>query len=155
MHLLYGFRDTLEEIGRRRAEAREFGAEFQFAEVEFDVGKIHEAMVDEKTLATLQFVNVRRMTAATQRLIMNRFREYSGNDMKSIQEIAKHPNLYERLLEEEPFNNLGIIVHPVLDGDLMRQVAYVHPRATPKSFSQSAQRLLQIRLPDWISSKIP
>ncbi len=156
--MLYGFRDTIDELKRRRDQARTAGAEFRSMEVEIEVGEIEVGLVDRKRVKDLKFVNLRRMTAALQSEILKKFSDYvteekkaagrasrlvkdMDEDMSRVQQIAQRPDLFGRLLtEDRDLKGLEVLVIPIEDPEVrggMRQIAYVRPKAKIISIQQS------------------
>lgn len=148
--LLYGFRDTLDELKKRRAEARQAGSDFHIAELSVEVGDIAAPLVNERTIKDLKFVNVKRMTAGLQSIILSEFSKYASQcgeteDLAKIQQIARRPNLFEPLLDESPlFKHLDLIIIPVADDprrpSFIRQVGYIRNSAKITHIEQNTER---------------
>ena len=164
---LYGVRDSLEELHYWRTLARDLDAEFASAELEFEIGHIEPGLTDRALLKSTagkksRFLNFRRMKASLQTEILERFTAYSVSDgtgideeLNRVSQIATRPDLFDRLLVEDPdLSKLDILVIPVADDPAlpgrMRQVAYVKPGATLVStvHSNSEARIL---LPAWMN----
>lgn len=149
---LYGFKDAIEEIQKRRQEAREANAEFKFAEIECEVGEIELGLVDRAKLRGLRFANVKRMNAQLQSEILDKFAEYvedEGGDvpgyMSRVQQIAMRPDLFGRLLEEDKdFKRIEVLVIPVYGSKTyptkVRQLAIIRPKAKIVGFSQNSTK---------------
>ncbi len=158
--LLYGFRDTLDELKIRRAEARHAGADFHIAELSIEVGEIAAPLVNERTIKDLKFVNVKRMTAGLQSIILKEFSKYAAErgeaeELAKIQQIARRPDLFEPLLDESPlFNHLDLIIIPVADDpsrpNFIRQVGYLRNGAKITHIEQNTERN-EFVLPDGMS----
>ncbi len=150
--LLYGLRDTAEELQRARTEARKMGAEFAYATIEIDVGDIEVGLVDYplmKSADAMQFMSVRRMKKDLQVQVLDEFAKHSkfkksDQDIKRVLEIALHPNLWDDLFKAETFANqtgnafrkLDVLIIPLADSPSatttkgsLRHVAYVRPSA--------------------------
>lgn len=148
--LLYGFRDTLDELKKRRMEARQAGCDFHIAELSVEVGDIAAPLVSERTIQDLKFVNVKRMTASLQSIILSEFSKYAeqrGEEEKlaKIQQIARRPDLFEPLLDESPlFKHLDLIIIPVADDPMkpnfIRQVGYLRNGARITEIEQNTER---------------
>lgn len=150
--LLYGFRDAMDEVKLRRAEAAKDGLEFHYADVSVEVGHIQTGVVDADQVRDLRFVNVRRMTALLQEMILDRFSEYVGYEMGNevgagmtkVHQIATRPDLFARLLDEfEPLKNIEVLVIPVADNPdvpgRVRQMAYVRNGAQVVRLEQNSE----------------
>jgi len=165
--MLYGIRDTLEEVMKWRKVAREKEAEFASAEVEIDVGYMEPGLVDFAMLKergdSVQFSNLRRMTAETQTKILEKFILYAAVDgrkdpeMDRVSSIANHPDYFDRLFQEEKsIKNLSVLVIPVADdpsgNGKMRQIAYVRPGAKIVGIKQGMTEA-RIVLPRWMTDE--
>lgn len=143
--MLYGLRDSAEELQLRRAEVRAAGGSFQFAELEAEVGTIVTGIIDHEALKHCRFANIKRMSAELQQEIVDTFVEYvaeEGGDpsleMNRLKAIARRPDLFGRLLaEHKAFKKVEVMIIPVIEGDKMRQIAYVRPNCKYVQFSQS------------------
>lgn len=156
---LYGFKDQLEEVAARRQEARNAGAEFKFLEIECEVGRIEEGLIDREKLRKLRFANVKRMTAELQTEILERFAEYVGDEggdapasMSRVQQIAMRPDLFGQLMsDDKDFKNIEVLVIPVLGSKThhakVRQVAIVRPKAKIVRASGNGDDDLNLVLP--------
>lgn len=167
--MLYGVRDSLDELHYWRTLARKLGAEFASAELEFEIGHIEPGLTDRALLKSTaggktRFLNFRRMKASLQAEVLDRFTAYSMSDgtgideeLNRVSQIATRPDLFDRLLKEDPdLSKLDILVIPVAD-DLalpgrMRQLAYVKPGATLVSELHSNSEV-RIELPNWMNIK--
>lgn len=148
--MLYGYRDTIDEIQLRRAECRAIEGEFRFAEIEYDVGYIEPQLVDRAKLKELRFANVMRMTVELQEDILALFASEVAKEgltestpMKRIKQIGQRPDLFYKLIaSDKDFANIEILVVPVLGSakasDVVRQVAVVLPKAKPKNITQNS-----------------
>lgn len=167
--MLYGIRDTLDEVMKWRKLAREKpNTFFASAEIEIEVGQLESGLVDRKMLkaqgAEMAFANLRRMTADTQTEILDRFAEYAAQDklkpktdMSRISQIAMHPEYFDRLFQDDrAFKHLSIFVIPVADNPevkgRMRQLAYVRPGAKIVGIKQGSTEA-RIVLPSWMETE--
>lgn len=161
MLMLYGHRDTTEELQKRRAEALSLGARFQFAEITVDVGPIFPGIFDDASIKTARFANLRRLTADLQEDIVDIFTSYAkdeGQDFNPvgnrIAEIATRPDLFERLLREDKrFKKLEVFIIPVKEGGLIRQVAYVKSNCKILEINQNTDAET-IVFPKWFGKKV-
>lgn len=167
--MLYGIRDTLEEMHFWRTKAREMGAEFTSAEIEFAVGDIEVGLTDRAKLKAAsgkgKFLNLRRMTSALQSQVLHRFSEYAASEganineeMTRVSQIATRPDLFDKLLEDDSdLAKLDILVVPVADDPAapgrMRQMAYVKPGAEILSIVQGSDQAT-ILLPIWMTDGV-
>lgn len=143
--MLYGLRDLTDELQRRRAEARAVGAAFQYAEFEVEVGDIVVGIIDKETLPGCRFANVKRMSIGIQQDIMDCFVEYIREEggepdvtMNRIKAIARRPDLFGRLLSENPdYQRLEVLIIPVEESGQVRQVAYVRDNCKYIALRQS------------------
>lgn len=165
--MLYGIRDSLEEMHYWRNKARELRAEFVSAEFEFEVGDIESGLTDRALLKTTKgrnkFLNVRRMRSALQTEILDSFTAYANADgtgiddgLDRVSQIATRPDLFDRLLvDDRQLSTLRMLVIPVSDNpDLpgrMRQLAYVKPGVKPVSALQGSGEA-RIVLPEWMTN---
>lgn len=166
MLMLYGIRDTLEEMHYWRTKAREMGAEFASAEIEFAVGVIEVGLTDRAKLKAAagksSFLNLRRMTSSLQSQILHQFSEYAASEganideeMSRVSQIATRPDLFDKLLvDDSDLAKLDVLVVPVADDPAvpgrMRQVAYVKPGAKVLSTVQGTDKAT-ILLPQWMT----
>lgn len=158
--MLYGHRDTSEELQKKRIEASSLGANFKFAEITVEVGPIFPGIFDESTIKTARFANLRRLTANLQQSILDSFQEYAKEegeiidaDGDRITEIASRPDLFERLLREDKrFKKLEVFVIPVKEGNMIRQVAYAKSNCKIVSINQNTDSET-IVLPKWFGKK--
>ena len=161
--MLYGFRDNIDELKDRRAAAREAKAEFHYGEVEAEVGVngIVVGIIDRKALNGLRFANVKRMSADLQSDILSAFSSYvkeeggrEKEDMSKIRQIAQRPDLFCRLLDEDPdMKSMEVLVIPVADDPQyparIRQVAYVRQGAHILNIDQNTEQNKFV-LPQWM-----
>jgi len=147
---LYGFRDALEEISRRRMDARTMRADFRQLDFDVDVGEIVMDLIDREKLRSAKFVNVRRMKASLQGEIRQQFADYLKKDGGATDEalgrqntITHRPDLFIRLLNDDPdFAGIDVLVVPVADEAAhgkMRQVALVRSSAHIGNLVQDTQ----------------
>ena len=164
--MLYGIRDTLEEMHFWRTKAREMGAEFTSAEIEFAVGDIEVGLTDRAKLKAAAgkgtFLNLRRMTSSLQSQVLHQFSEYAASEganineeMSRVSQIATRPDLFDKLLvDDSDLSKLDILVVPVADDPAapgrMRQVAYVKPGAKVLSVVQGTDQAT-VLLPLWMT----
>ena len=164
--LLYGIRDSLEEMQYWRIKAREMGAEFVYAEFEFEVGTIEPKLTDRQLLKATagknRFLNLRRMKSELQIQVLESFLTYAESDgeesdenLSRVSQIANRPDLFDRLLvDDRDFAALDILVIPVADDNelpgKMRQLAYVKPCAKVLSILQGSSDV-RILLPAWMT----
>jgi len=166
--MLYGIRDSLEELYYWRSQARAMGAEFTYAEFELAIGYLEPGLTDRKILQDTKgksrFLNLRRMRASLQSQILQRFSEYVSSEgadineeMSRVSQIATRPDLFDRLLvEDKDLAKLDVLVIPVNDDvegtGKMRQVAYVKPGIQVVSVVQGSDTAT-IVLPSWMTNK--
>lgn len=166
--MLYGIRDSLEEIKFWSAKARQMDAEFASAEFEFAVGNIEVGLTDRKKLKESRgdklFLNLRRMTSSLQLEILLKFTDYAlaegggiNEKMNRVSQIATRPDFFDKLLKDDKdLAKLDILVVPVADDPEvpghMRQVAYVKPGADLVSVVQGSDAAT-IVMPDWMKSR--
>lgn len=166
MLMLYGIRDTLEEMHFWRTKAREMQAEFAYAEIEFSVGKIEVGLTDRPKLKAAagigSFLNLRRMTSSLQSQVLHKFSEYAVSEgvninesMSRVSQIATRPDLFDQLLEDDrDLSKLGVLVVPIADDPAtpgrMRQVAYVKPGVEIVSIVQGNDQAT-VLLPNWMT----
>lgn len=164
--MLYGIRDSLEEMQYWRIKAREMGAEFVSAEFEFEVGTIEPKLTDRQLLKATagknRFLNLRRMKSELQIQVLESFSTYAKSDgeetdesLSRVSQIANRPDLFDRLLvDDRDFAALDVLVIPVADDDAlpgkMRQLAYVKPGAKVLSVQQNSDES-RILLPSWMT----
>lgn len=163
---LYGVRDVLEDMQFWRTKARETGAEFASAEIEYEIGTIEVGLADRKVLrdsaGTIRFLNLRRMRASLQSEVLYQLSKYAASEgrntdeeMSRVSQIASRPDLFDQLLlEDVDLAKLDILVIPVADDASdkakLRQLGYVRPGAKPVSIVQSNDAA-SIVLPAWMS----
>lgn len=166
--MLYGIRDSLEEMQYWRIKAREMGAEFVSADFEFEVGTIEPKLTDRQLLTATagqnRFLNFRRMKSELQTQVLESFAAYANSDgmesdenLSRVSQIANRPDLFDRLLvDDRDFAALDILVIPVADDDAfpgkMRQLAYVKPGARVLTILQGSSDV-RILLPAWMTDK--
>lgn len=170
---LYGTRDTIDELHHWRTHAREIGAQFASAEIEYVINTIEVGLVSRELLAKswksngskIGFLNLRRATSEFQSDVLDDFQEWNKTaknaDSKSamnksrMAEIASYPNLFNKLLHggDAELSRLSVLVIPVADDPAvpgrMRQMAYIKPRTVVKSIVQSSTAA-SILLPEWM-----
>lgn len=165
--MLYGVRDSLEEIQHWRAKARELNAEFAYAEFEFDVGQIEVGFTDRAMLKTSagknRFLNFRRMKSSLQSEILHKFvsaAESAGEkideNLNRVSQIATRPDLFDELFfRDRALAKLDVLIIPVADDPgvpgKVRHLAYVRPGARVVSVVQGGDP--QIALPAWMKDK--
>lgn len=162
--MLYGIRDSLEEMHFWRTRARELGAEIATAEFEIDVGTIEVGLTDRDLLKATngknRFLNIRRMKKSLQIDVVTKFAEYvvsEGYELEGsmrVSEIATRPDLFDRLFEDDnELSKLDILVIPVADDPevpgRIRQVAYLRPGARVVSEVHGSAGA-KILLPAWM-----
>ena len=166
MLALFGIRDTIDELQRWRTIARTAHAEFAYAEFWVDVGEIDVRLTSRESLARpgrrSRFLNLRRTTAEFQKEILAIFQRYvreEGGDpdatMARVPHIASRPDLFDRLLYEDPdLKTVDVFVLPLADmpdsPGRIRQVAYVRPGSTIAEFMQGSDQST-VYLPQWMS----
>lgn len=154
--MLYGSRDTREEVSLRRMEAREKGLSFEWIEADAEISQIYPGIVNEAILPTIDFVNVRRMSSSLQDTILNYFSGYvsvkydSTISKQRIQQIAQRPDLFDQLCSEPEFRHINIFVIPIFDGARVKQLAYVRPSARIVAVRQDQTDDVVLSLPDWL-----
>lgn len=158
--MLYGIRDTVEELYRWRNHARQIGADFASAEFEVEVGTLETGLTSRELLHAAggknRFLNVRRMTSHLQGQVLQAMRKYEP-ELTRVVEMAQHPELFDRVLLDDPdLRSLDVLVIPVADDpgspNLMRQVAYVRPGAKVLKVHQGSDQAT-IYLPSWMSNE--
>jgi len=168
--MLYGFRDGLEELGRQRKLLTEDKAErlFHPVSIDFDVGVICTRVVSLDLVPAQRFLNIKRTTAEVQHLIRDRFEAFiradggEPEDVKRIQQIARRPDLFGRLVQEPPFDKVEILVFPVqTEGGVkatdasLRQFALVTRKAKYVEVIQNSRSRLEAVLPEWMQKYVP
>lgn len=160
MLLLYGIKDTLEELYRWRNKARQIGADFAYAEFDVEVGIIEPGLVSRDLLKTRgresRFANLRRMNVMLQGEILQAMRKHDPAVTKMV-DLAARPHLFDMIFEDDKeIANLDVFVIPVADDDetpgLMRQVAYVRPGSKILGVNQGSDQA-SIFLPSWMTDK--
>ncbi|WP_455555969.1 hypothetical protein [Comamonas sp.] len=167
MLALFGIRDALSELQHWRTIARNSHAQFTYVHMQVDVGSAHTGVVTRALLrekqAGLRFINAKRCSAEMQKEWLARFaqwvREEGGDvtqDMAHVRQMAKRPDLYERLLwEDEDLRWIDVMVLPLADwpdSTQTRQVAYVRAGAPLLQLVQGSDQV-QVHLPDWMQKK--
>lgn len=166
MLALFGIRDAIDELQRWRAIGRNSNAEFAYAELWIDVGEIETKLANRASLQApghrSRFLNLRRTTVDFQKEVLATFRRYvreEGGDpdatMVRVQDIATRPDLFDRLLYEDPdLRGIDVFVLPLADmidsPGRMRQVAYLRPGARIVEFAQGSDQV-SMYLPTWMS----
>lgn len=164
--MLYGIRDSLEEMQYWRFKAREMEAEFVCAEFEFEVGTIEPKLTDRQLLKATagknRFLNLRRMKSELQTQVLESFSAYANSDgeetdenLSRVSQIANRPDLFDQLLvDDRDLAALDMLVIPVADDEAfpgkMRQLAYVKPGARVVSIVQDSSEA-RILLPPWMT----
>ena len=158
--MLYGTRDSLEEMQYWSAKARELDAQFAYAEVEIGVGSIEPGLSDREALR--KGGSAYRMKSDLPIEVMKKFAEYvtreggdPAHEMHRVSQIATRPDLFDTLLEEDPdLAKKSIVVIPVADDSVdvnkIRQVAYLRPGADIISIVQGSDDAT-ILLPNWMT----
>ena len=164
---LYGHRDALDELQYWRGQARLLKADFAWAEFEVLVKEISTQLVDRemlKTNRTIGFLNLRRCQAKLQTEIQEKFAEYVLSDggkpdreMARVAQIATRPDLFTRLLQDDPdLRNVSVVVTPVADDPEVpgrtRQLAFVRAGSTVTKLVQGGDQY-EILLPQWLTDK--
>lgn len=170
--MLYGIRDSLEEMQKWRAKARELNAHFAYATVKFEVGYIEVGLTNREKLRhydTLdeevrrwpsRFLNVRRMTADLQLEVLKHFQLFADREKKKVPmdkvaDLATRPDYFDHLFQEDKdfHKHLDILVIPVADNpdapSRIRTLAYVRPGAKIVGTLQGTDEAA-ILLPKWM-----
>lgn len=144
LFFLYGFRDTLEEVQKRRAEARDLDMEFRSIEIGVLLENVHHGIVTKADLKHIDFINIRRMSACLQSDILERFASFVKNEggdpasMSKVRQIATRPDLWERVINEDPdLREIKLAVVPVADGEngKIRYIALARKNILVASFN--------------------
>ena len=157
--MLYGFRDSLQEMTRQRLLLTKNNPAVHFhpVSIDFDVGDIYPGIVPMQLVAKQRFLNIKRSSAEVQKEIRSRFETFieeeggSVQDIKRIQQIAGRPDLFGRLIESEPFSNVEILVFPVLTDNGLRQFAMVTHKACMVELIQNPHSRIIAVPPDWLA----
>lgn len=157
--MLYGFRDSLQEMTRQRflLTRHDPAIDFHPVSIDFDVGEIYPGIVPMQLVAEQRFLNIKRASAEVQKEIRARFETFieeeggSVEDIKRIQQIAGRPDLFGRLIEAEPFNNVEILVFPVQTDNGLRQFAMVTHKARMVEVVQNPRSRIVAVPPDWLA----
>lgn len=183
--MLYGL-DSPREIVRQREllTRNDPKVGFHVFSIDFEVGKIATQVVAwekpkepsqdnrKKNMApplvqNQRFLNIARIHATVQRKIFEKFQEYIESDggeplfdpgEKRMREaLAARPDLWSRLVQEPPFDEVEILVFPVnilhglKDGKSdYRQFALVTPRAQMVAVIQNEASATLAVPPDWL-----
>lgn len=158
--MLYGHKDTSDELQKRRNEALAVGASFKFADVTVDVGDIFPGILDANDIKTVRFANFRRLSADLQQHVLDEFGAYareSGDmlqtDGNRLLQIATRPDLFSRLIEEDKlFKKIQVLVIPVLENGTLRQLAYARSNVSVAKISQNTDSEI-IAMPKWFGKK--
>ena len=164
---LFGIRDALDELQHWRAVARTSQARFAYLQVQVDVGvqptsAVTRAMLQQDGPA-LRFLNVRRSAAEFQKELLAQFASWvaqeGGNpaqEMAHVRDMALRPDLFERLLYEDPdMRHIDVLVMPLADWPdpaRIRQVAYVRA-GTPVAGLTQGNDTLTLQLPAWMAQR--
>jgi hypothetical protein len=165
--MLYGSHDQMDELQRQHALTRELGTVMAHARFEFEVGAIEVGLTDCRMLnmsgGKNRFLNVRRMKRELQHHVLGRMAEYvheeggnSDRTMFEVVQMAKRPDLFARVLNDDPgMSQLDMLVIPVADGEdgQVRQLALVRPSARLISVRQFGE--VELVLPEWMDSPRP
>lgn len=156
LFMLYGFRDTLEEVQKRRLEARDLDMEFKSVEMGVALESVHHGIVTAPDLKHIDFINIRRMSACLQSDMLARFQtlvQEEGGDiasMSKVRQIANRPDLWEKVIQADgDMSNIRLMVIPVADGEngRIRYIALVRKNILIASFTYDDEED-QICLPD-------
>lgn len=157
---LYGFRDALQEISRRKAEVIAIDPRkmiFHPVSLDFEVGDINPKIMSKSEIGDANFVNFARTSAEVQRMVLDYFQGYvvdeggSSDQMNRVAQIGDRPDLWGRLLEEKEFKHIGIIVAPVaMERTKFSQFAFCSPRARLDRIEQNCMNGLNCVAPEWM-----
>lgn len=161
---LFGIRDAIEELQHWRTVARNSQAQFTYIQLQVDVRVAHNGVVSRQILQergdSLRFLNVRRCAADMQKAWLAQFATWvqqeggdAQRDMQQVRQMARRPDLFERLLHEDPdLQHIDVMVLPLSDrpeASRTRQVAYVRAGARLAAVTQGSDQV-QVHLPDWM-----
>ncbi len=163
--MLYGNTDPLADQARWFATARANGWQIARAELEIEVGYMEAGMVSRQILKEygryMHFANLRRLTADLQTSIAEDFARYAEKEMSTVdaerlQDVARNPQYFDRLFEEDKdFSRLTVFATVLLDDPQfpkkMRQVAYVRPEAKIVDIRQGGTDV-RLVLPSWMTN---
>lgn len=152
--LLYGLRDSIEEVQKRRIDSRAKNRKFHFAEIEVDVGELPTQIIKPSDVRDYKFLNVRRLNAELQNQILNQFGAYMTSDglaesevierMSRMSQIAMRPDYFGRLVQRtQTFMHADVIVIPVSDRpgspNSIRQMGFLKDTAKVVGINQSTE----------------
>ena len=164
---LFGIRDALDELQHWRAVARTAQAQFAYLQLQVEVGMPAPGAVTREMLrahgAQLRFLNVRRSAAEFQKELLAQFATWvaqeggdPARDMAHVRQMALRPDLFERLLYEDPdLQHIDVMVLPLADRPdptRLRQVAYVRA-GTPLEAQAQGSDQVQVHLPVWMAQR--
>lgn len=164
---LFGIRDALQELQHWRTVARNAQAQFAYLQLQVDAGIPMSGVLTRQELRAQQghvrFVNVRRCAADMQKEWLAQFahwvNEEGGDalrDMQHIRQMARRPDLFERLLSTDAdLAEVDVLVFPLadrLDAAASRQVAYLRAGARIVSTTQGGDQV-QVHVPDWMAAR--
>lgn len=163
---LFGIRDALDELQYWRTVARNSQAQFAYIQLQVDVGSSSSGVLKRSELraqgSSLRFLNVRRCAADMQKQWLSQFAQWvqaeggdAQRDMQHVRHMAHRPDLFERLLHEDPdLQHIDVMVLPLADRAepaRTRQVAYLRAGAKVVSAAQGSDQI-RMHLPEWMGA---
>ena len=163
---LFGIRDALMELQHWRAVARSSKALFGYLQLQVDVGVPASTAVNRRLLQTqgqaLRFINVKRSAADFQKELLKQFATWvhqeggdAARDMAHVRQMALRPDLFARLLCEDPdLQHIDVMVLPLADKadpGHVRQVALLRAGAQWTELPQGNEQV-QMHLPEWMQA---
>lgn len=161
---LFGIRDALQELQHWRTVARNAQAQFAYLQLQVDAGVAMSGVLTREALraqqANVRFVNVRRCAAEMQKEWLAQFAQWvaeeggdAQRDMYHIRQMARRPDLFERLLSTDAdLAAVDVLVFPLvdrLDATATRQVAYLRAGARIVASIQGSDQV-HVHVPDWM-----
>ena len=164
---LFGIRDALQELQHWRAVARTAQAQFTYLQLQVDVGAMPLGALTRSSLqqagASLRFVNVKRCAVQLQKEWLQQFAQWveqeghDGGQMRILPQMAKRPDLFERLMWEDPdLAHVDVLVIPLADrigSESTRQVALLRAGARITAITQGSDQA-EVQLPQWMGSRL-
>ncbi len=166
--MLYGFRDSMEEMARQRTLLARNDPRVDFhplnVDVHLDAPGICGQVMTPETLPLYQFANVMRTNKQVQAMMLAYFVGYQkglveNDDIRKIAQMADHPHLFGRLIKEPEFKHLRVLVFPVTTDRGIRQFALVTKQAkivadekTGDPVIQNPQARITATLPPWLKT---
>lgn len=130
---LYGFNDALAEISKQRQIAETKKLEHIAVNISVVVDRIRLGITHPKDVAESEFINFGRISAELDDMIAEFYQAYLKEelgirkvmdmDFTRQKHIATRPDLLDKLLQEDMFKRIKLIVYPIEDGGQIRSVA--------------------------------